>query len=160
MCLSATIVIRGCAAWLIRMTYGRWQQRWGMEKGVPSNLNNSNETHTFMCLGRAGCFGQHYKCSKIQIWNLNRLTHTQYNLWGRILAWKVKGKTYDSNHDLRFFAHTINCVCHSIRSTFRVLGIYNFAFGLNTLNTENVNFLFLPTYIPLTLDTPYRNLIT
>ena len=25
----------------------------------PSILNNSNETHTFMCLGRAGRFGQH-----------------------------------------------------------------------------------------------------
>ena len=26
---------------------------------IPSTLNNSNETHTFMCLGRAGHFGQH-----------------------------------------------------------------------------------------------------
>ena len=26
-----------------------------------------------------------------------------------------------------FTAHTINCVCHSIRTMFRVLGIYNFA---------------------------------
>ena len=26
-----------------------------------------------------------------------------------------------------FSAHTINCVCHSIRSMFRLLGIYNFA---------------------------------
>ena len=26
-----------------------------------------------------------------------------------------------------FTAHTINCVCHSIRSMFRELGIYNFA---------------------------------
>ena len=26
---------------------------------TPSTLNNSNETHTFMCLGRAGRFGQH-----------------------------------------------------------------------------------------------------
>ena len=25
---------------------------------IPSTLNNSNETHTFMCLGRAGCFEQ------------------------------------------------------------------------------------------------------
>ena len=30
-------------------------------------------------------------------------------------------------HDLMFSAHTINCVCHSIRSMFRVLGMYNFA---------------------------------
>ena len=27
---------------------------------------------------------------------------------------------------LHFTAHTINCVCHSIRLMFRVLGIYNF----------------------------------
>ena len=38
----------------------------------------------------------------------------------------MKGKTHDLNHDLTFFAHTINCVCHSITSMFRVLGIYNF----------------------------------
>ena len=39
----------------------------------------------------------------------------------------MKLKTHDLNHDLTFSAHTINCVCHSIRSMFRVLGIYNFA---------------------------------
>ena len=39
---------------------------------------------------------------------------------------KVKGKTHDLNHDLTFSAHTINCVCHSIRSMFRVLGMNNF----------------------------------
>ena len=38
----------------------------------------------------------------------------------------MKGKTHDLNHDLTFSAHTINCVCHSIRSMFRVLGMYNF----------------------------------
>ena len=37
----------------------------------------------------------------------------------------VKGKTHDLNHDLTFSAHTISCVCHSIRSMFRVLGICN-----------------------------------
>ena len=26
---------------------------------IPSTQNNSNETHVFMCLGRAGRFGQH-----------------------------------------------------------------------------------------------------
>ena len=36
----------------------------------------------------------------------------------------MKGKTHDLNHDLTFSALTINCVCHSIRSMFRVLGIY------------------------------------
>ena len=29
-----------------------------------------------------------------------------------------------------FTAHTFDCVCHSIRTMFRVLGIYNFGFGL------------------------------
>ena len=43
----------------------------------------------------------------------------------------MKGKTHDLNHDLTFSAHTINCVCHSIRSMFRVLGVYNFATGIN-----------------------------
>ena len=38
----------------------------------------------------------------------------------------MKGKTHDLNHDLTFYAHTIKCVCHNIRSMFRVLGIYNF----------------------------------
>ena len=38
----------------------------------------------------------------------------------------MKGKTHDLNHDLTFSAHTINYVCHSIRSMFIVLGIYNF----------------------------------
>ena len=38
----------------------------------------------------------------------------------------IKGKTHDLIHDLTFSAHTINCVCHSIRSMFRVLGMYNF----------------------------------
>ena len=35
-------------------------RRGGMAKlYIPSTLNNSNETHTFMCLGRTGRFGQH-----------------------------------------------------------------------------------------------------
>ena len=38
----------------------------------------------------------------------------------------MKGKSHDLNHDLTFYAPTINCVCHSIRWIFRVLGIYNF----------------------------------
>ena len=33
--------------------------RLGAEIYIQSAPNNSNETHTFMCLGRAGCFGQH-----------------------------------------------------------------------------------------------------
>ena len=47
---------------------------------------------------------------------------------------KVKEKTHDLNHDLNhdltFSAYTINCVCHSIRSMFRVLGMYNFEYLL------------------------------
>ena len=38
----------------------------------------------------------------------------------------MKGKTHDLNHDLTFSADTINCVCHSIRTMFRALGVYNF----------------------------------
>ena len=34
-------------------------------------------------------------------------------------------------HDVTFYCtHTINCVCQSIMSMFRVLGIYNFALML------------------------------
>ena len=37
-----------------------------------------------------------------------------------------------------FSAHTINCVCHSIRSMFRVLGIYNFVGRIDRLNPYDV----------------------
>ena len=37
-----------------------------------------------VCLGRAGHFGQCKKCFEIEIWNLNRLTHIQFNVWGRV----------------------------------------------------------------------------
>ena len=43
---------------------------------------------------------------------------------------RVKGKTHDLNHDLTYSEHTINCVCHSIKSMFRVLGMYNFALSM------------------------------
>ena len=43
----------------------------------------------------------------------------------------MKENTHDLNHILTFSAHTINCVWHSIRPMFRVLGIHNFAFNLN-----------------------------
>ena len=45
---------------------------------------------------------------------------------GQDISLKSKRKTHDLNHELTFSAHTINCVCHSIRSMFRVLGIYIF----------------------------------
>ena len=50
---------------------------------------------------------------------------------GQDISLKVNGKTHDLNHDLTFSARTINCVCHSIRSMFRVLGIYNFGWSKN-----------------------------
>ena len=43
-----------------------------------------------------------------------------------VLGSTKTGKTHDLNHDLTLSAHTINCVCHIIRSMFRVLGMYNF----------------------------------
>ena len=43
-------------------------------------------------------------------------------------------KSGRKNHDLTLSVHTTNCVCHSIRSTFRVLGIYNFARDLTELD--------------------------
>ena len=43
------------------------------------------------------------------------------------ISLKSERKTHDLNHNLTFSAHTINCVCHSIRSMFRVLGMFNFA---------------------------------
>ena len=45
----------------------------------------------------------------------------------------MKGKSHDLNHDLTFYAHTFNCVCYSIRSMFRVLGVYNFGYGYKGL---------------------------
>ena len=45
---------------------------------------------------------------------------------GQDISLKSEGKNHDLNHDLTFSAHTINCVCHTLRSMFRVLGIYNF----------------------------------
>ena len=50
--------------------------------------------------------------------------------WAGYKLEKVKGKTHDLNHDLTFSTHTINCVFHSIRSMFRVLGIYSFAVSM------------------------------
>ena len=46
----------------------------------------------------------------------------------------MKGKTHDLNHELTFSAHTINYVCHSIRSMLIVLGIYNFDLCTNFLH--------------------------
>ena len=36
-----------------------------------------------------------------------------------------------------FTAHTLNCVCHCIRAMFRVLGMYNFGFYINSMDFKN-----------------------
>ena len=58
---------------------------------------------------------------------------------GQDISLKVKGKNHDLNHDLTFSAHTINCVCHSIRSMFRVLGMYNFGQGAKSYGTVGLH---------------------
>ena len=50
-----------------------------------------------------------------------------------------------------FTAHTINCVCHSIRSMLRVLGIYNFG---PILQFQPLDFL---TFTAI-LNTPFDSL--
>ena len=45
---------------------------------------------------------------------------------GQDKSLKSERKIHDLNHDLTFSVHTINCMCHSIMSMFRPLGIYNF----------------------------------
>jgi hypothetical protein len=54
---------------------------------------------------------------------------------GQDISLKSERKTHDLNHDLTFSEHTINCVCHSIRSLVRVLGIYNFEAHISFLLT-------------------------
>ena len=49
---------------------------------------------------------------------------------GQDISLRSERKSHDLNHDLTFSAHTINCVCQSIRSMFRVLWIYNFGEGV------------------------------
>ena len=53
----------------------------------------------------------------------------------------MKGKTHDLNHDLTFSAHTINCVCHSVRSMFRVLAMFNFGSGFSSAVSAEINCL-------------------
>ena len=81
--------------------------------------------HSFFCVsGQSRPFWAALNHSKIQTWNLNRLTHIKLNVWGRIWSLKVKWK--NRWFFMIFSAHTVNYVCHSIRSMFRVLDIYNF----------------------------------
>ena len=42
---------------------------------------------------------------------------------GQDISLTSERKKHDLNHDLTF-AHTINWMCHSIKSMFRVLGTY------------------------------------
>ena len=47
--------------WPLSLTvcrYGRRSKNCGVGSNLESAPNNSNETHTFMCLGRTGRFGQ------------------------------------------------------------------------------------------------------
>ena len=61
--------------------------------------------------GQSGPIWAVLKLFEIQILNLNRLTHIQFHIWGRILAWKVKEITHYLNHDLTFYwAHNQLCV--------------------------------------------------
>jgi hypothetical protein len=65
------------------------------------------------------------------------------------ISLKVKGKTHNLNHDLIFSAHTINCVCHSIRSMFKVLGVYNFDENVKKKEkpmTRKIEIIFLTTH--------------
>ena len=76
---------------------------------------------------------------------------------GQDISLKSERKTHDLNHDLTLSAHTINCVCHSIRSMFRVHGIYNFAFrvhnsGMQTIfEVQNLRYNLSPPMMSQTL---------
>ena len=52
---------------------------------------------------------------------------------------KIPG--HDLYHDLTFSAHTIHCVCHSIRSMFRLLVIYNFGQLFDCVQKKNITAL-------------------
>ena len=58
----------------------------------------------------------------------------------------MKAINHDLDHDLTFSAHTINCVCHSIRSMFRVLGICNMSVGSWYQNAICLDQLFHPLF--------------
>ena len=45
---------------------------------------------------------------------------------GQVISLKSKRNNPWCKPWFKLLLHTINCVCHSIRSMFRVLGIYNF----------------------------------
>ena len=56
-------------------------------------------------------------------------------------GYKIEKWKDDLNHDLTFSAHTFNCVCHSIRSMFRVLGIYNFGPSATSVDSQHKEYV-------------------
>ena len=50
----------------------------------------------------------------------------------------MKWKSWIKSWVIHFTAHTFNCVCHCIKSMFRVLGVYNFGPGFNQNSNENI----------------------
>ena len=97
---------------LLAFQHGLWVmilQFWSSSV-LGSHFISLNIFDFLKCLGRARCFGQCQNCFKIQIWNLNRLTHIQFNVCGRVYAWKVKEITHNWNHDLTFYC-THNRLC-------------------------------------------------
>ena len=61
-------------------------------------------------------------------------THTIQCMGQDMCLKSERKKPIDLNNDFTFSAHTINCVCHSMRSMFRVLGIYNFSIMIKLEN--------------------------
>ena len=69
----------------------------------------------------------------------------------------MKGKAHDLNQDLTFAAHTINCVCHSKRSMFRVLGIYNSGEKSKGSGKQNIPLIYPLWYNSSKVIEPSRN---
>ena len=61
----------------------------------------------------------------------------------------MKWITHDLNHYKHFTAHTFNCVCHCIKSMFRVLGVYNFGYQLKSTANSAHFALFLGKWAKL-----------
>jgi hypothetical protein len=69
-------------------------------------------------------------------------THT-IQCMGQDISLRMKGKTHDLNHDLTFSAHTIKCVCHIIRSMFRVHLVYITLVSIQIYNNFTKYLIFL-----------------
>ena len=59
---------------------------------------------------------------------VGKATWESFNLVGKVIHPKYSKhvKSWFKSWVIYFTEHTINCVCHSIRSMFIVLGVYNF----------------------------------